>query len=123
MFTLVEFCKKSKRRIEEQKNIWESKSKNWRINYNYTSIQQQREVIFGFGKDFKLYGTLDIIHYALLFHYCGVQEERDQFGEYDKVHGVREKFRQALINEFGHLGLREAVHGFNAFQKMNTHSF
>jgi len=39
------------------------------------------------------------------------QEERDQFGEYDKVHGVREKFRQALINEFGHLGLRFVIGG------------
>ena len=39
------------------------------------------------------------------------QAERDQFGEYDKVHGIREKFRQALVQEFSNLGLRFVIGG------------
>lgn len=39
------------------------------------------------------------------------QEERDQFGEYDKIHGIREKFREALVKEFSDLGLRFVIGG------------
>jgi len=39
------------------------------------------------------------------------QAERDQFGEYDKEHQIRSKFRAALIENFGHLGLRFVIGG------------
>jgi len=39
------------------------------------------------------------------------QEERDQFAEYDKVHGIREKFRAALVEQFSDLGLRFVIGG------------
>ncbi|KAK8744203.1 hypothetical protein OTU49_001051 [Cherax quadricarinatus] len=37
------------------------------------------------------------------------QEERDQFGEYDKEHRIREKFIQALEAEFPDSGLAFSI--------------
>lgn len=48
------------------------------------------------------------------------QEERDQFGEYDKVHHVREKFVKALEAEFPDSGLVFSIGGqisFDVFPK------
>lgn len=39
------------------------------------------------------------------------QEERDQFGEFDKVHDVRKKFVEALKAEFPNAGLTFAIGG------------
>lgn len=39
------------------------------------------------------------------------QEERDQFALYDAEHGVRDKFREALMQEFSNLGLRFVIGG------------
>lgn len=48
------------------------------------------------------------------------QEERDQFGEYDKIHHVREKFVKALQDEFPDCGLVFSIGGqisFDVFPK------
>lgn len=48
------------------------------------------------------------------------QEERDQFGEYDKEHRIREKFIQALEAEFPDSGLAFSIGGqisFDVFPK------
>jgi phosphomannomutase len=39
------------------------------------------------------------------------QVERDQFAEYDAQHGIRNKFRDALVKEFSSLGLRFVIGG------------
>jgi len=43
------------------------------------------------------------------------QEERDQFGEYDKVHHIREKFVEALRKEFPDNGLHFSIGGQISF--------
>ncbi|KAG0715091.1 Phosphomannomutase [Chionoecetes opilio] len=48
------------------------------------------------------------------------QEERDQFGDYDKIHHVREKFVKALQDEFPDSGLVFSIGGqisFDVFPK------
>lgn len=39
------------------------------------------------------------------------QEERDEFAAFDKVHNIRQKFKEALEKEFAHCGLQFAIGG------------
>lgn len=39
------------------------------------------------------------------------QAERDEFAEYDRTHGIRQKFRQALVEQFAEAGLKFVIGG------------